>query len=83
MLYESVFRALPGRSSGRARYGSPLPALCWALWGWTGFRKSIRSAAKAARHVAPRTEHAAVCYVDGHVRAYQGTGRFAKTDVRG
>ena len=28
-----------------------------------------------------RPEQAAVCYVDGHVRAYQGTRRIAKTHV--
>jgi prepilin-type processing-associated H-X9-DG protein len=35
----------------------------------------------AARHVAARPEQAAVLYVDGHVRAYQGTRRIAKTHV--
>src|SRR3546814_13519210 len=28
-----------------------------------------------------RSEQAAVCYVDGHVRAYQGTRKIAKTHV--
>ena len=37
----------------------------------------------AARHVADRPEQAAVLYVDGHVRAYAGTRRIAKTQVRG
>jgi prepilin-type processing-associated H-X9-DG protein len=38
-------------------------------------------AAMAARQVAARPEQAAVLYVDGHVRAYQGTRRIAKTHV--
>ena len=38
-------------------------------------------AAMAARHVAARPEQAAVLYVDGHVRAYQGTRKIAKTHV--
>ena len=38
-------------------------------------------AAMARRHVQARPEQAAVCYVDGHVRAYQGTRRIAKTHV--
>ena len=38
-------------------------------------------AAMARRHVEARPEQAAVCYVDGHVRAYQGTRRIAKTHV--
>ena len=40
-------------------------------------------AAMAARHVAARPEQAAVLYVDGHVRAYQGTRKIAKTHVPG
>jgi hypothetical protein len=38
-------------------------------------------AAMARRYVQARPEQAAVCYVDGHVRAYQGTRRIAKTHV--
>jgi hypothetical protein len=38
-------------------------------------------AAMARRHVQDRPEQAAVCYVDGHVRAYQGTRKIAKTHV--
>ena len=38
-------------------------------------------AAMARRHVEARPEQAAVFYVDGHVRAYQGTRRIAKTHV--
>ncbi len=37
--------------------------------------------AMARRHVQARPEQAAVCYVDGHVRAYQGTRKIAKTHV--
>jgi hypothetical protein len=37
--------------------------------------------AVARRHVAARPEQAAVCYVDGHVRAYAGTRKIAKTHV--
>jgi prepilin-type processing-associated H-X9-DG protein len=35
----------------------------------------------ARRHVEAHPGQAAVCYVDGHVRAYQGTRRIAKTHV--
>jgi hypothetical protein len=38
-------------------------------------------AAMARHHVQARPEQAAVCYVDGHVRAYQGTRKIAKTHV--
>jgi hypothetical protein len=38
-------------------------------------------AAMARRHVQHRPEQSAVLYVDGHVRAYQGTRRIAKTHV--
>jgi prepilin-type processing-associated H-X9-DG protein len=38
-------------------------------------------AAMARRRVQARPEQAAVLYVDGHVRAYQGTRRIAKTHV--
>jgi prepilin-type processing-associated H-X9-DG protein len=38
-------------------------------------------AAMARRHVDTRPEQSAVLYVDGHVRAYQGTRRIAKTHV--
>ncbi len=37
--------------------------------------------AMARRHVQARPERAAVCYVDGHVRAYAGTRKIAKTHV--
>ena len=38
-------------------------------------------AAMARRRVQARPEQAAVLYVDGHVRAYQGTRKIAKTHV--
>ena len=38
-------------------------------------------ASMAARHLVARPEQAAVFYVDGHVRAYQGTRKLAKTHV--
>src|SRR6202171_719009 len=38
-------------------------------------------AAMARRHVEDRPEQAAVCYVDGDVRAYQGARRIAKAHV--
>jgi transposase len=37
--------------------------------------------AMARRHIAAQPEQAAVVYVDGHVRAYQGTRKIAKTHV--
>ena len=37
--------------------------------------------AMARRHADARPEQAAVLYVDGHVRAYQGTRKIAKTHV--
>ncbi len=39
--------------------------------------------AMARRHVADRPEQAAVFYVDGHVRAYQGRPRSPKPMCRG
>ena len=86
-----------GRPAPRAPPGSTRPR--WAgCWGWTGPRRSRRSAARSGcspPRVGPATgsprwragmwpgrpEQAAVLYVDGHVRAYQGTRRIAKTHV--
>ena len=97
MLCESVFRALLGqaRAEGAARI-DPV-ALGRALGldrapEVKTIRRKIRLlaeagragdwiAAMAARHVQARPEQAAVLYVDGHVRAYQGTRRIAKTHV--
>ncbi|MGK2902574.1 MAG: helix-turn-helix domain-containing protein, partial [Mycobacterium sp.] len=97
MLCESVFRALLGeaRAEGAARIdptalGRMLgldraPEVktirrkigCLAAAGKAGDWIT----AMAARHVQDRPEQAAVCYVDGHVRAYQGTRKIAKTHV--
>ena len=97
MVCESVFRALLGqaRAEGAARI-DPV-ALGRALGldrapEVKTIRRKIRLlaeagragdwiAAMAARHVQTRPEQAAVLYVDGHVRAYQGTRRIAKTHV--
>jgi prepilin-type processing-associated H-X9-DG protein len=97
MLCESVFRALLGqaRAQGAARI-DPV-ALGRALGldrapEVKTIRRKIRLladagkagdwiAAMARRRVQARPEQAAVLYVDGHVRAYQGTRRIAKTHV--
>jgi transposase len=97
MLCEGVFRALLGdaRAEGAARI-DPI-ALGRVLGldrspEVKTIRRKIRVlagagkagdwiAAMARRHVAARPEQAAVCYVDGHVRAYQGTRKIAKTHV--
>jgi transposase len=97
MLCESVFRALLGqaRAEGAARI-DPV-ALGRALGldrapEVKTIRRKIRLladagkagdwiAAMARRRVQARPEQAAVLYVDGHVRAYQGTRRIAKTHV--
>nr|WP_325498189.1 helix-turn-helix domain-containing protein [Mycobacterium sp.] len=97
MLCEGVFRALLGqaRAEGAARV-DPV-ALGGVLGldrapEVKTIRRKIRClaeagkaddwvAAMARRHVAAGPEQAAVCYVDGHVRAYQGTRKIAKTHV--
>ena len=95
MLCEGVFRACRVRFARRARCGSTRSR--WGgCWVWTGRggqddRRKIRLLAEAgkagdwiaamARVCRGRAEQAAVCYVDGHVRAYQGTRRIAKTHV--
>ena len=97
MLCESVFRALLGeaRAQGAARIDPPALGRVLGLDRAPEvktIRRKIRMlagvgkagdwiAAMAARHVAARPELAALCYVDGHVRAYQGTRRIAKTHV--
>ena len=97
MLCESVFRALLGeaRAEGAARIDPPALGRVLGLDRAPEvktIRRKIRYlaeagkagdwiAAMAARHVADRPEQAAVLYVDGHVRAYQGTRRIAKTHV--
>jgi Transposase protein len=95
MLYEGVFRALLGeaRAEGAARIDPVAPGRVLGL-GRAPQVKTIRrkirlladagkagdwTAAMARRHVEARPEPAAVLYVDGHVRTFQGTGRIAKT----
>ena len=97
MLCESVFRALlsQARAEGAARIDPPALGRVLGLDRAPEvktIRRKIRAlaqagtagdwiAAMAARHVAARPEQAAVLYVDGHVRAYQGTRKIAKTHV--
>jgi hypothetical protein len=97
MLCESVFRALLGqaRAEGAARIDPAALGRVLGLDRAPEvktIRRKIRClaeagkagdwiAAMAARHVAARPEQPAVLYVDGHVRAYQGTRRIAKTHV--
>jgi prepilin-type processing-associated H-X9-DG protein len=97
MLCESVFRALLGeaRAEGATRIDPPALGRVLGLDRAPEvktIRRKIRYlaeagragdwiAAMAARHVADRPEQAAVLYVDGHVRAYQGTRKIAKTHV--
>ena len=97
MLCEAVFRALLGQSRAEGATRIDPPALGRVLGlDRAPEVKTIRRkighlahtgkatdwiAAMAARHVAARPEQAAVLYVDGHVRAYQGTRKIAKTHV--
>ena len=95
MLCESVFRALLGhtRAEGATRIDPPALGRVLGLdrapevkmirrkiglLAAAG-RAGDRIAAMARRHVQAWPEQAAVLYVDGHVRAYQGTRRIAKT----
>src|ERR1700687_1413068 len=97
MLCEGVFRALLGeaRVEGAARIDPPALGRVLGL-DRAPEVKTIRRkigllaaagragdwiAAMARRHVEDRPEQAAVLYVDGHVRAYQGTRRIGKTHV--
>ena len=97
MLCESVFRALLGqaRAEGAARIDPPALGRVLGL-DRAPEVKTIRRkigllaeagragdwiAAMARRHTQDRPEQTAVLYVDGHVRAYQGTRRIAKTHV--
>ena len=97
MLCESVFRALLGqaRAEGAARIDPVALGRALGL-DRAPEVKTIRRkiglladagkagdwiAAMARRHTQDRPEQAAVLYVDGHVRAYQGTRRIAKTHV--
>src|ERR1700694_3431869 len=97
MLCESVFRALLGQARAQGATRIDPPALGRSLGldrapEVKTIRRKIRllaeagkagewTAAMARRQVQARPEQAAVCYVDGHVRAYQGTRRIAKTHV--
>jgi prepilin-type processing-associated H-X9-DG protein len=97
MLCEGVFRALLGetRAEGAARIDPPALGRVLGL-DRAPEVKTIRRkigllaeagkagdwiAAMARRHVTQRPGQAAVLYADGHVRAYQGTRRIAKTHV--
>ncbi len=97
MLCEGVFRALLGqaRAEGAARVDPVALGRVLGL-DRAPEVKTIRRkigllaeagkagdwiAAMARRHLEARPEQAAVCYVDGHVRAYQGTRKIAKTHV--
>jgi prepilin-type processing-associated H-X9-DG protein len=97
MLCEGVFRALLGEARAEAATRVDPPALGRVLGLDRGPEvKTIRRkigllaaagragdwiTAMARRHVDARPEQAAVLYVDGHVRAYQGTRKIAKTHV--
>ncbi len=97
MLCEGVFRALLGqaRAEGATRIdpvalgrvlGLDRAPEVKTIRRKIGFLAAVGRAgdwiaAMARRHVQTRPEQAAVLYVDGHVRAYQGTRRIAKTHV--
>src|SRR4029077_19268171 len=97
MLCESVFRALLGqaRAEGATRIDPVALGRVLGL-DRAPEVKTIRRkigllaeagragdwiAARARRHTQDRPDQTAVLYVDGHVRAYQGTRRIAKTHV--
>jgi prepilin-type processing-associated H-X9-DG protein len=97
MLCEGVFRALLGDARAEAAARVDPVALGRVLGldrapEVKTIRRKIRVlatagragdwiAAMARRHAQARPEQAAVLYVDGHVRAYQGTRKIAKTHV--
>src|SRR6201998_2247645 len=97
MLCEGVFRALLGQARGEGAARVDPVALGRVLGlDRAPEVKTIRRkigllaeagkagdwiAAMARRHLEARPEQAVVCYVDGHVRAYQGTRKIAKTHV--
>jgi transposase len=97
MLCESVFRALLGQARAQGATRIDPPALGRVLGldrapEVKTIRRKIKYlaeagkagdwiAAMARRHVQASPEQAALLYVDGHVRAYQGTRRIAKTHV--
>ena len=97
MLCEAVFRALLGeaRAEGTTRIDPPALGRVLGL-DRAPEVKTIRRkigylagagragdwiAAMARRHADARPEQLGVLYVDGHVRAYQGTRKIAKTHV--
>jgi hypothetical protein len=97
MLCEGVFRALLGeaRAEGATRIDPPALGRVLGL-DRAPEVKTIRRkiglladagiagdwiTAMARRHVDARPEQTAVLYVDGHVRAYAGTRKIAKTHV--
>ncbi len=97
MLCEAVFRALLGQARAEGSTRIDPTALGRVLGldrapEVKTIRRKIKAlaeagkagqwiAAMAAGHLTTRPEQAAVFYVDGHVRAYQGTRRIAKTHV--
>jgi transposase len=97
MLCEGVFRALLGqaRAEGAARIDPVALGRVLGLDRAPEvktIRRKIGLLAEAGRagdwiaamargHLQVRPEQAAVLYVDGHVRAYQGTRKIAKTHV--
>ncbi len=97
MLCEAVFRALLGQSRAESATRIDPPALGRVLGlDRAPEVKTIRRkigylaqagragdwiTAMARRHADARPDQAAVLYVDGHVRAYQGTRKIAKTHV--
>jgi prepilin-type processing-associated H-X9-DG protein len=97
MLCEGVFRALLGQARAQGATRVDPVALGRILGldrapEVKTIRRKIGLLAKAGkagdwitamarRHVETHPEQAAVCYADGHVRAYQGTRKIAKTHV--
>ena len=97
MLCEGVFRALLGQARAEGSTRIDPVALGRVLGVDRApevktIRRKIKALAEAGKagqwitamaagHLAARPEQAAVFYVDGHVRAYQGTRRIAKTHV--
>ncbi|MDQ1321848.1 MAG: hypothetical protein QG655_3093, partial [Actinomycetota bacterium] len=97
MLCESVFRALLGATRAEAATRIDPTALGRVLGldrapEVKTIRRKIKALAQAGKagdwiasmaagHLAARPQQAAVFYVDGHVRAYQGTRKIGKTHV--
>ena len=97
MLCEAVFRALLGEARAEGSTRIEPVALGRVLGldrapEVKTIRRKIKALAQAGKagqwitamaagHLAARPEQAAVFYVDGHVRAYQGTRKISKTHV--